>query len=165
MKIKFIIVGIFYIIFLSCNNSNTTSSNDRDILSPDEWLQKYNEAWAVCNKQIPEIIASSDNFLNPDEDINNYIEQVNERIQKVEELVKQEFPELYEYTSIPEYQSKLAEQGQNVYNSIIYENQVELDQLDLELNQQVKKNQQELELEKQRMEQFLKNYHPPQYQP
>jgi len=83
----------------------------------------------------------------------------------VEELVKQEFPELYEYTNIPEYQLKLEEQGQNIYNNIIQKNQAELNQLNQELDQQVEKNQRELELEKQRMEQFLKNYHPPQYQP
>jgi len=164
MRNNFVLLAIFCLFILSCNNSSKYKSENSNVLTPDEWLPKYNEAWAVCNKQIPTVALTATNFFNPDEDINNAVKMNTERIQRVEELVSKEFHELYEYTKIPEYQAKLIEQGQNAYNTIIQQNQAELNQMDQELDQQVKRNQQELELEKERMERFLNDYKAPQYQ-
>ncbi len=164
MKNGLKLLSIVCIICFSCNNNSKTQSENTNVLSPDEWLLKYDEAWTVCNKQIPVVALSATNYLNPDEDINNAVKLNTERIQKVEELVSKEFPELYEYTKLPEYQAKLIEQGQNAYNSIIQQNQEALNQMDQELDNQVERNQQELELEKERMEQFLVDYKAPQYQ-
>lgn len=160
MKNKFWLL-IFVIGFLlSCN-----SSDNRTVLSPEAWLQKYNEAWAICDRQVPYEMINATNYLNPDVDINNAVNMITERTKKVEEIVKREFPELYNYSLIPEYQEKLIEQGQNIYNSIVQQNQAEINQLTQELDDQVKKNQRDLELEKQRMELFLKNYKAPEYTP
>jgi len=69
MKNKLTIMSIIWIFFLSCSNSNTTysdkdqnsysdensntPSDDSNILSPEEWLQKYNEAWLFAiNKSL-----------------------------------------------------------------------------------------------------------------
>ena len=163
MRNNFVLLAIFCLFILSCNNSSKYKSENSNVLTPEQWLPKYNEVWAICNKQISTVTLSATNFLNPEEDINNAVKMNIERIQKVEELVSKEFPELYEYTKIPEYQAKLIEQGQNAYNNIIQQNQEELNQMDQELDQQVKRNQQELELEKERMEQFLKDYKAPKY--
>jgi len=163
MKTKIWVLIIINGFLLSCNKSSKTNLDNRIVLSPDVWLQYYNEAWAICDKQIPYKTLNATNYFDPDIDISNTVDMITERTKKVEELVKTEFPELYNYTMIPEYQAKLIEQGQNVFNSIFQKNQAELDQLDRELDEQVKRNQRDLELEKQRMELFLKNYKAPEF--
>jgi mevalonate kinase len=156
MRNKIAIITIVCAIFFSCNSNNNRPVDHLLTLSPEEWLQQYNQVWAVCYKQIPEVDVNTSNA-------EEFIANSTEHMQKVENLVKQEFPELYAYTKMPEYQAKLIEQGQNVYNSIIQQTQRELDQMDVELNQQVERNQRELELQKQKTEIFLKNYHAPEY--
>lgn len=159
-KASFIIILCILSLLVYASSANIVC---KPKLSPEVWLLKYNAAWAICNKQIPAVNISATNYLNPDQDIYNLVSKITERTKKVEALVKKQFPDLYRYTKIPEYQKKLTEQGQYIYNTIIQNYEYENRQLEADLERQRAKNQRDLELQKEAMRRFLNNYSAPHY--
>jgi hypothetical protein len=154
-KANTIILFILAFVIYSCQQSKT--------LTPDEWLPQYNAAWTECNRKVPLNIPAATNYFNPDQDISNAVAAQTEHNIKVEELMKEEYPELYSYAHLPEYRAKLVEQGICYYNSVINHNQQEIDKLDEELDAQIRKNRYELEEQRRRNERYLKDHPAPKY--
>lgn len=117
----------------------------------------------MCDKLVPSVVPTSGNFLNPDQDIANTVRLVTERANKVELLVKKNFPNLYQYVNIPEYAQCLQQYGQTVRNAIFQQNQQEINRLDMELNEQKMRNEREINQYKEYLQRQLNNYQPPGY--
>lgn len=160
---------LFFVIALlgitSCNSSETGVASGRQALPPDVWLKKYNEAWAVCERMVPQTELGTSTFLDPEEDITIISTLLKERSIMVENVVAKEFPALCEYIQIPDYRDLLKKQTQSVYNQIIRQNYLESARVSQEIDTQAVNCIQLLNQEKERMARFLSNYDSPDYIP
>lgn len=182
--IKLLTVGGILLLIQSCNgkssnnNSGETSPVDSlavadttsaapesqpqsqpQQLSPAEWLNQYNAAWAAIQNQVPQVPC------NPYQDMNSFIAKCTERDQIVKKLFQQQYPELFAYENIPAYRAILAQQGQALLNRFLQQNEAENQQLQEDLDRQVQRNDRDLERYKEELELFSKNYKAPEYVP
>ncbi len=182
--IKLLTVGGILLLIQSCNgkssnnNSGETSSADAlaaadttigapgsqpqpqpQQLSPAEWLNQYNAAWAAIQNQVPQV------SCDPYQDTNSFIAKCTERDQIVKKLFQQQYPELFAYVNIPVYKAILAQQGQALLNRFLQQNEEENQQLQDDLDRQVQRNDRDLERYKEELELFSKNYKAPEYVP
>ena len=165
MNRRFFWIFIIIVVLSGCGFDDNKTLENRPILQPEVWLELYNEAWAVCEKQVPSKYHEGNNYLNPEEDIAIMSRLLTERSIEIERKVAEEFPELYQYTKVPEYREVLLRQGQAVYNQLLYQNMLESRALDADIDNQEKRDAELLEREKERMDRFLKDYKAPDYVP
>lgn len=150
---------------ISCNSSETGVASGHRVLPPEVWLQKYNEAWAICERLVPRSKYDASSFLDPVEDITIISTLLKERSSMVENVVANEFPDLYEYIQIPAYRDLLKKQTQSVYEQIIRENYLEAARVNQDIETQTAKYDQLLKSEKEQITRFLDGYDNPDYVP
>jgi len=144
-------------------HSNNFEPEKKDIvnqkLSPEEWLQKWNEAWVEIQKEEPQV------QMDTNMDINTFFSLNNERTKKLYDLFENKYPELYSYSNLPEYNILLTTQAENKINQINAQTDKERDLSQNELNEQARNNDNELQLYKETLDRFVKDQSAPKYVP
>lgn len=103
---KFLSFGVFFmvllILILLCTGCRMT---------PEAWLKEWNAAWAECYHSLPPAEQTT-TYFDPDADLMEQalFKPIVDRSSEVEELMKENYPDLYSYRGIPEYEYLLQEQ-------------------------------------------------------
>lgn len=87
------------------------SAGCKEKLTPEEWLEQWNQAWEECYYSLPPV-RQNNTYIDPNEDLMEQLtfKPIINRDPEVEELLKVRYPELYEYRGIPEYENILQKQ-------------------------------------------------------
>lgn len=163
-------------------NNYTEASVNQEKLSPEEWLNQYNQAISECYNEIPMIdVPLTGGGFDPDADFMAQTltkkEYPADAPQRVDQLMKEKHAALLKYLDQTEYAQRLQQQqyqyqAQGVYidpydliNSINEQTEADREEFDQKMLKQAELDNKELQFQRENNERWLKSHPAPRYVP